>query len=346
MKTRRCYIIGAAVALYLMSTVTLCANETVVLTDMAGRRVAVPQPVQRIVTTFKPASLCLLSLKLQESWAGLDTPSALDPLQQAIFPGVAKLPGVGSKSMGINMETLAGLAPHLVVLYSQKDGLALAGRLDALGIPSIIIVPETFDTIKASLRVMARAAGVPERAAIPVREMDAVLDLLASRLDGLPVAGFKKGYFSSPLSVFATVTSGMIQHQVMAAAGVKNVAGALSGYFRDVSAEQLIQWQPQVIVLSQRISSRAAQALARPYFQAVPAVRSGRVYRCPSQLAPWDFPSPLSVLASLWLGQKVFPERFNGVDLQDRADRFHKVVFGKTLTGMGGHLNDGADLAP
>ena len=339
------FIIGIFV-LCMTAAGTLYAAGEVVLTDMAGRRVAIPQPVKKIVTTFKPASLCLLSLKLQESWVGLDTPSALDPLQQAVFPGVAGLAGVGSKSMGINMETLAGLAPHLVVLYSQKDGLALARRLDMLGIPSIIIVPETFDTIKTSLRVMARAAGIPERAGIPVREMDTVLDLLADRLDGLPVAGFKKGYFSSPLNIFATVTSGMIQHQVMAAAGVANVAGGLSGYFRDVSAEQFIQWQPRVIVLSQRISNRAAQALAQPFFQTVPAVRSGQVYRCPAGLAPWDYPSPLSVLASLWLGEKVFPERFQGVDIQDRVDQFHKVVFGKTLTQMGGHLNDRVDLAP
>jgi len=65
-----------------------------------------------------------------------------------------------------------------------------------------------------------------------------------------------------------------------------------------------------------------------------------KVYRCPSDLAPWDFPSPLSVLASLWLARKAYPDRFSDIDLKDKVNGYYKVLFGKTMDQMGGTLDD------
>ena len=64
------------------------------------------------------------------------------------------------------------------------------------------------------------------------------------------------------------------------------------------------------------------------------------MYTFPSNLAPWDFPSPLSTLSVLWLGKRLYPDRFEDVDLAAEVDRFHVTLFEKSFAAMGGDLND------
>ncbi len=77
--------------------------------------------------------------------------------------------------------------------------------------------------------------------------------------------------------------------------------------------------------------------------QGITAISQNRVFRCPSSLAPWDFPSPLAVLATLWVAQKAYPERFADIDVPAQADVFHWNLFGQSMTQMGGTLEDVID---
>lgn len=319
------------------------AGGTRTITDMAGRRVVITDPVNRIVTTFKPASLCVFSLGLARKLVGVDNSSRQDRLHQAVFPGIADVEGVGTKTMGLNFETLVSLKPDLVILYSQKDGITLADRLSAMNIPSIIILPETFDTIKDTLRVIAMAAGEPEKSLMVARCMDEVTKLVANRVDGMDEKAKKTGYFASAIGLFSTTTGNMIQNEIFIQAGIKNVSKDLSGYFQDISPEQLMKWNPDIMVLSQHLKKGETHLLSGKPLQEIKAISQKTVYRCPSSLAPWDFPSPLSVLATLWIAQKAYPERFSDLDILEKTDEFYQNLFQKTMTQMGGTLNDQVD---
>ena len=314
-------------------------NSPLVVTDMAGRQVRLASPARRIVTTFKPATLAVFCLGLGSRLVGVDNSSHRDRLHRQLFPDIAGVAGVGRKSTGINFETLAHLAPDLVVLYAQKDGLALARRLAQLNIAAVVIKPESFESVRDALAVIAAAAGVEERMSVVDTAMADILNTLDNGLAGLPEGKRYTGYFAAPQGVFSTATGQMLQHEIFLRAGVDNVSAGLTGYFQTISPEQLIRWNPEIIVLSRHMKSGAAAPLAGPAVKRIRAVASGRVYRCPSTLSPWDFPSPLSVLASLWLAKTLYPERFVDLNIQDTADAFHRTLFGRTLTEMGGRLD-------
>lgn len=321
-------------------TSIVCADDASMMTDMAGRKVKINVPVKSIVTTFKPATLCVASLGIIDKLVGVDTSATRDRLLQSIYPGIKQVTAVGKKSTGVNFETLVSLKPDLVILYSQKDGMALADRLEKINIPAIIIVPETFDTIKSAMKLIARTAGVSDRMVKIEDRMDNMLELLKTRLSGLPEEKRKKVYFASSRGLFSTTTGNMLQHEIITRAGTRNVSGGLNGYFQNISPEQLIQWNPDIMILSQHIPKGEIHRLAAPVISPVTAVRSKKVWRFPSTLAPWDFPSPLSVLGSLWLAEKAYPEFFNDLDIQKEADDFHQVLFGLTMTDMNGAIND------
>ncbi len=313
------------------------------VTDMTGRRVVIKGPVNRIITTFKPASLCVLSLGLAQKLVGVDNSSRQDRLQLEVFPEISNLEGVGTKTTGINFETLVNLRPDLVILYSQKEGLLLADRLDAMKIPSIVILPESFASIKESLRLIAGAEGETKRLPNVELLMDEVIEFVAMRLSGISEEDKKTGYFASALGLFSTATGNMIANEIFEKAGIKNVSAHLTGYFQEISPEQLVKWNPDIMVLSQHLKKGEAERVFNKALQEISAIKNKAVYRCPSSLAPWDFPSPLTVLATLWISQKAYPERFSDIEIKDRADDFHKKLFEKTMTQMGGTLSDGIE---
>lgn len=316
------------------------------VTDMAGRQVPLKREVRRIITTFKPATLSVFCLGLADRLVGMDDSSRRDPLHKTLLPDISAIPGVGRKATGINVETIVALAPDLVVLYAQRDGLELADRFSALNIPAVVILPETFDTITASLAVLATAAGANHRLARIRAAMEGILSRLDRSFADLPRSGRLTGYFASPQGLFSTASGQMLQHEIFERAGLVNVSADLTGYFRTISPEQLIRWNPQVIVLSRHMKGDAGQRLSDPAIRNTSAVSNQRVFRCPSTLAPWDFPSPLSVLASLWLAKTAYPDRFSHIDLEKEADAFHHLLFGRTLTGMGGKINHSSGDLP
>jgi iron complex transport system substrate-binding protein len=256
------------------------------------------------------------------------------------MPGLSTITAVGSKSTSINFETVVALKPDLVILYAQKDGLEFANRLDVMGIKSIIILPESFESVKTSLKIIARAAGVTERAQEVADAMEGVLGMVEKRVVTLAPDQRKTAYFASPLGFFSTATGNMLQDEIFTRAGVVNVGHDLKGYFQVISPEQLLSWNPDLVIVSQHLHQSVKSRLNDPVLKRVTAVAEKAVYRSPSDLAPWDFPSPLAVLGTLWLANKAYPERFAGIDVPGEIDRFHVRLFGKSLGEMNGNIND------
>ena len=308
------------------------------LTDMVGRSVRVPIEARRIVTTFKPASLCVAALGLQDRLVGIDTSSRRDPLFLGVAPALADLPAVGQKSTGLNFEAILAVKPDLVILFAQKDGITIADRLVNHGVAAIVILPEKIETLYATLRLIAEAAGAPEMSEAPIAACQRVLNLVEQRVAAIAPDRRKVVYFAAPQGLFFTASGDLLQDEMVTMAGGINAGHALTGYFREISPEQFIAWNPDLVLVSGHGAQRGLKQLEQPQFARVAAVAAGRIYRFPSNIAPWDFPSPFSALGVLWLAETCYPERFSDLDLAAEIDRFHLTLFGKSFTELGGRL--------
>jgi iron complex transport system substrate-binding protein len=307
--------------------------------DMVGRTVTVPSEARRLVTTFKPAALCVTALGLQDRLVGIDTDSQRDQLQLAIAPSIARLPVVGQKTTGLNFEAILAVTPDLVILFAQKDGIAIADRLVDHGVAAVVILPEKIQSLYTALNLIAGAAGVPQRAEHAIATCRHVVELVGRRVGSLEAHHRKRVYFASALGLFFTATGDLLQDEIISLAGGINAGHALSGYFREISPEQFIAWNPDIIVASGHGAQRNQKILQQPQFAGVAAVKSGRIHQFPSNIAPWDFPSPLSVLGVLWLAEKCYPERFDDIAISAEIDRFHTALFGKGFGALGGKLD-------
>lgn len=313
-------------------------TSTRTVTDMVGRTVTVPHKAHRLVTTFKPASLCVTALGLQDRLVGIDTDSRRDPLQLAVAPSIARLPAVGQKTTGINFEAILSVNPDLVILFAQKNGIAIADRLKDHGVAAIVILPEKIQSLYETLTLIAEAAGAPQQAEHAIAACRHVVQLVGRRVDSIEADRRKIVYFASPRGIFSTATGDLLQDEMIGMAGGVNAGHGLSGYFREISPEQFIAWDPDIVIISGHSHHHNHNVLQQPQFAGVSAVAAGRIYRFPSNIAPWDFPSPLSSLGILWLAEACYPERFTDVDIRYEIDRFHLALFGRRFADLGGKL--------
>jgi iron complex transport system substrate-binding protein len=337
MRFGRLTVCALVICAFLLSFGQVFAKDRTIK-DAVGRTVKLKPKAMRIVTSFKPVTLCVLALKLQDRLVGVDTSSRKDKLQKAVFPGIAKLTDVGRKMTGLNFETIVGLKPDLVLMYAQKDGVKTADRLVKAGIPAIVVLPETFDSLKSTLRLIAEAVGEPQLADAPIAATDRVLELAKQKVGDIKPGQRKSVYFASSLGFFSTASGTMLMNDIVEAAGGTMVSHELKGYFKNISPETFIKWNPQLITVNSRSINLAKETLTRPEFKQVAGVASGEVYPFPCNLAPWDFPSPLTALSVLWMGKTLYPQRFSTVELDKEIDAFHKALFGMTFTQMGGKI--------
>jgi iron complex transport system substrate-binding protein len=108
--------------------------------------------------------------------------------------------------------------------------------------------------------------------------------------------------------------------------GARNVAGERHGGLATVSIEQVLVWNPQVIVTIDR--DFAANVASDPQWAQVQAVRDGRIHLSPKLPFGWvDFPPSVNRLIGLWWLAKIFyPDHFDH-DIRALARDFYSRFY-------------------
>ncbi|MDA0367063.1 MAG: ABC transporter substrate-binding protein [Proteobacteria bacterium] len=185
-------------------------------------------------------------------------------------------------------EEVLTLRPDLVVagLYAARPAVAM---LQKFGIEVIDLpIPETFHEIRRQVRLLSERLGVEPRGQLLIAEMDRRLANVAANHEHMPralVLG-ARGFTSGP---------GTLVHEVLTAAGLRNVAAELGvqGYGQ-VGLEEIVRADPEIIVVNQ--PSIQSPSLARDVL-AHPALRllGGQVVRMNPSL--WGCGGPHTVEA-------------------------------------------------
>ncbi|MEZ4549924.1 MAG: ABC transporter substrate-binding protein [Desulfobacterales bacterium] len=147
------------------------------------------------------------------------------------------------------------IAPDLVILYAHKDGLRMAERLERADIPAIVIEPETFDSMRDTIHILAAATGRQDRAQTVIAAINGILAQVAARVADIPNDERKCVYYGTPRGFLSTAPADMLQDQIISLAGGVNSAAHLQGYLKPSL--------PKTLSNGPRTSSLSAAAFAR-----------------------------------------------------------------------------------
>ena len=102
--------------------------------------------------------------------------------------------------------------------------------------------------------------------------------------------------------------------------------------FTEVGIEQIIAWDPEVILLNGFEAKLSPQDVYNnPLLADVSAVKNRRVYKMPLGGYRWDPPNQESPLTWLWLSMILHPEKFNW-DMNARIKSNYQFMYGQDVS--------------
>jgi iron complex transport system substrate-binding protein len=243
-----------------------------------GRPLAQQRPY-RIVSTAPSITEALFALGLGGQVVGVS--------QYCDFPPeVQKLPKVGTY-VKPDAEAIARLAPDLVIL--QRTASDLTNRLTALGIAFIEVPHGTLNDVFTGIRLIAKAAGIPENAPTLIGQIQSSLNSIQTKARALPsphvivIANRRQG----TLTDLVAIGPDNYVNQILEIAGGTNVL-AKPGLpqYPHISLEVVLRENPNVILdltgtqktEAQRKADSAATLSLWQQNTELAAVRTGHVY--------------------------------------------------------------------
>ena len=304
------------------------------ITDMDNRTVTIPSEVRTVVIT------CCGGAAQELAALGVGDLVVAQPQQctterlYTVVPGYRTTPDVGSFD-NANVEEILKLNPDVVVVsFSSEKGNA---RIEAAGVPVVRLLTGRagVEELKQEFRMLGQVFGREERAERLVAYWDETLARIEAKFADIPEGERKRVYYMNNNPLSTDGRGGWGDAMIRAAGGI-NVAGEVDKMWGvEVSPEELVRWDPEVIFVRSNMkdySSPAGAFVANPQFATITAVRDGAVYPCPVGTFWWDRPAPESPLVILWLAQKLYPDRFADVDLADETKKFFREFYGYDLT--------------
>jgi iron complex transport system substrate-binding protein len=301
------------------------------VTDAAGRSVPVPAKVTRVFPAGPPAAILLYTLApdLLIGWPRANRPEECAYMLPEICtrPEVGRITGRGNTA---NLETVLALKPDLILDFGSTTAtfVSLADRVqEQTGIPYALL-DGGFAGIAGTYRTLGALIGRTEDAEKLARYTEDTLKTITGRIEPIAASERPRVYFARGPKGVATGLGGSINVETIELMA-RNVAGETQGGLANVSIEQILVWNPDVIVTIDQ--EFAASVRNDPSWASVKAVRDNRIHLSPKMPFGWvDFPPSVNRLIGLWwLAKILYPERFTE-DLraltQDFYTRFYHVT--------------------
>ena len=295
----------------------------IVLTDQAGREVVLEGPAQSIVSCYYISTYAAIALGAEDRVVGLEKKADTRPIYQMAAPELLEKPQVGTMKE-LDVEATAALEPELVIM---PQALAdYAGTLTQLGIPVLVVNPESHEALVEMLQLMGTALGLEDRAEALASYYQEQLDRMAELTQdaGAPVV-----YMGSNSSFLATAPASMYQSTLIRQAGGVNAGDSLEGdYWTEVSYEDVLAMAPQVIVLPAGAEYTVQDVVEDPQLSALPAVQDGAVYQMPGGIEEWDSPVPSGILGTMWMTSVLHPDVYPFEEFTADAQDFYQTFYG------------------
>jgi iron complex transport system substrate-binding protein len=311
-----------------------CLVRAATVTDAAGRVVPIPDKVERVFPAGPPAAILLYTLApdLLLGWPRANRAEECVYMLPDICarPEVGRITGRGNTA---NLETVLALKPDLILDVGSTSAtfVSLAARVqDQTGI-AYALLDGRFDAIPSTYRTLGELVHRQAEAEALARYADETMTTIKGRVDRIPEGRRPRVYYGRGPRGLETGLGGSINVETIEFLGAKNVAGERRGGMATVSVEQVLLWNPDVIITIDR--DFAVSVKSDPVWAQVKAVQDGRVHLSPKMPFGWvDFPPSVNRLIGLWwLAKILYPEEFPE-DIKPKTRDFYTRFYHRTPT--------------
>ena len=310
--------------------------ETREITDMAGRKVTVPT-AENIESVFSAGPVAAIFLYMVAPDKLLGWNYELNDVEKSII--LDKYQDLPNFGMGdaVNYEAVIAANPTIAI-NSGKINDTMVSDCDALseslGIPVVAVDNELNNSAEA-FRFMGELLGVEDHAEELAQYAEQVFTDI-NALSDIPEEKKVSVYFGNGEDSLETAPRGSQHAQILDAINAVNVADLElgDGSRVQISAEQLLAWDPDVIVVNgepkadKSGNSAAEDILSNPDYASLKAVQDQKVYGTPNAPFSWvDRPAgPNRLIGMRWFSALIYPEYIK-CDINEEIHKFFDLFY-------------------
>jgi iron complex transport system substrate-binding protein len=282
--------------------------------------------VERVYAAGPPASLLVFALAPQKltGWTRAMRPNEIPffPEPYGRLPELGRLTGRGNTA---NVEVVLKSKTDLIVDVGStgEPYKSLAVQVEQQTRIPYALLDGRLESTPATLRALGKLMGndAEPLAAWYERELADAKRRVSSAKEHPLV------YYGRSPSGLQTGGKGSINVEILDFLGVRNAAAETRPGLSTVSLEQVILWDPEVILTTDPNFWKAVWN--DPRWRGVKAVAAKRVYLSPHLPFGWfDFPPGANRLLGIWwAGKLLYPQAFADVDLRAKVNEFHRRFY-------------------
>jgi len=325
-----------AAAAVLTLTAGTALAQAVTVTDGRGQSVSLDRPAQKVVTIPIPAAAILMALNEGPGVIAAMHPASMAAIKgsilEKIYPDAANIPTniIAGGTFNPNVETVLTLEPDAVIQWASQ-GAGLIEPLEAAGLKVVGVNYGKQEDSEAILNMLGALIGKEDKAAAIIGKHRDVMAAIKAKAAAIPDADKPRVmYFLRFKDSLRPSGRGTYNDFYINLVGARN-ATDLDGLRTTINAEQVVEWNPDVILLGNFDPATPADVYANPLFVDLNAVKNKRVYKMPLGGYRWDPPSHESPLTWMWLAEIVHGDRYD-FDIAAEMRLFYKEVYGYDLT--------------
>ncbi|MEU0685546.1 ABC transporter substrate-binding protein [Streptomyces uncialis] len=305
------------------------------VTDQRGVEVSFDGPVSRIATTVIPSPSILAAVA-----GGVDrivgiNESTLLANKQGIFgemfPASRRTRTVSGSDFVPNVETLLSLEPDVVIQWGDM-GDEVVAPLENAGFKVIGLTYGTQEKLETWISLFGTLTGEDKRADRLVSWMHTERDEVGTLVRAHQGKPQKVLYLRAAADGWTSYNGSGYMNFCTELVGGVNPAKDLKAASPQVSTEQILEWDPDVVLLSAFDEKPPSALYDDARLAGVRAVRDRRVYKIPLGGYRWDPPCCESPLMWRWMAQVLHPSAAARNGLRAHITRTFDRLYGYRIS--------------
>lgn len=313
-------------------------TESNQIIDMAGRKIKLPDEIKTIATPNVDAYRIILQLGAQDMLVGVPSNmygskfSQADTIEVLSWPRVKELEKVGGGPPGteVNAEVLVKLKPDVIISWNfgenaneMADKLQEQTHIPVVCLNTIDAGGANMEGIESAYTLVGKLTGKGKNAEDLISYYKKTVDEIQTKLENSGEKS-KKVYMGGPNSIL-TKSRGYLPLKQLK---LNNVASELTGESKEISKEQLLEWNPELIFLhtpSKVKRVNMEELKADPVLSNMQAVKNDTIYSIKAMYMGWDIATGLVDLN--YMAKLAYPETFKDLDVSKKSNEILKKFY-------------------
>ncbi len=279
--------------------------SSITVRDDLGRNVTITLPVKRVVS-MDPSDTQMMYAIGAGGLLVADTSFDWWPANSTALPHVAMDSGVASVEQVVNMT------PDLVLATTIQTAQIIDQLQNITNISVLVFEPHNISNIYSDMLTLGNVTGHSSGANAEVNHMKSVIHGVQVK-----IANYSKEsllYMMWPSPIYTAGPNSFIDDEITAAGGL-NIAENLSGPYPVISMEQVVQDNPQTVIVDNNTGvsdiTYFTNGNQSHIWNNISAIKNGRLLIFNVTESNWvNEPGPLTIYAVQMIAQFLYPQAF------------------------------------